>query len=141
MATTQLCTFFVNGLFFGVDVQRVQEVVTYQTMTRVPKAPPVVRGLINLRGQVVVALDLRRRLGFADRAPDVEPMNVVLTDEGGAVSLLVDSIDDVLLVEDRDLAPRPETIEGAMRDLVDGVYMLEGRLLLRLDIEKTVNLC
>ena len=63
----QYCTFFVNGQYFGVDVLKVQEIIRFQEMTRVPLAPPVVRGLINLRGQTVTAIDLRRRLELPDR--------------------------------------------------------------------------
>ena len=67
MADRQYCTFIVDGRYFGLDVLKVQEIIRYQEMTRVPLAPPVVRGLINLRGQIVTAIDLRRRLGLADR--------------------------------------------------------------------------
>src|SRR5450631_2549347 len=86
----QFATFFVADLFFGVDVLRVQEVLCFQHMTCVPKAPGVVEGLINLRGQIVTAIDMRRRLGLPERAGGQTPMNMVVRTDGGAVSLLVD---------------------------------------------------
>ena len=92
----QYCTFYLDGHYFGVDVLKVQEVIRYQEMTRVPLAPPVVRGLINLRGQIVTAIDLRRRLDLPDRPADQLPVNVVVQTDDGAVSLLVDEIGDVL---------------------------------------------
>src|SRR6266404_3904656 len=94
----QYCTFYLDGHYFGLDVLKVQEIIRYQEMTRVPLAPPVVRGLINLRGQIVTALDLRRRLELAERPADQQPVNVVVQTDDGAVSLLVDEIGDVLEV-------------------------------------------
>src|SRR5579872_755100 len=98
MARTQFCTFFLDGLRFGVDVQKVQEVVPYQEMTRVPLAPPTVRGLLNLRGQIVTGIDLHRRLELTERPAESLPMNVVLRDEGSPVSFLVDEIGEVIEV-------------------------------------------
>src|SRR5215470_13729219 len=95
----QFCSFFVDGLRFGVDVQKVQEVVPYQEMTRVPLAPPTVRGLLNLRGQIVTGIDLRRRLELPERPAAALPMNVVLRGEDCPVSLLVDEIGEVIEVE------------------------------------------
>jgi purine-binding chemotaxis protein CheW len=75
----QLTTFFLRGLYFGIDVRKVQEVIRCQPMTRVPTAPTVVSGLINLRGQIVTALDLRQRLALdGDGAPEA-PINVVVS--------------------------------------------------------------
>src|SRR5277367_804512 len=117
----QYCTFYVDGQYFGLDVRKVQEIIRYQEMTRVPTAPPVVRGLINLRGQIVTAIDLRRRLGLAPSGDDHRPMNVVVRTDDGAVSLLVDEIDDVLELDEHDCEPPPETIPVMIRDLVAGI--------------------
>jgi purine-binding chemotaxis protein CheW len=135
----QFCTFYVDGQFFGVPVQQVQEVIRYQEMTRVPLVPRVIRGLINLRGQIVVAIDLRRRLNATDRLADQLPMNVVVRTGDGAVSLLVDEIGDVLEVQDDTFEPPPETLQNSSRELVLGVHKLPRQLLLILDIEKAVN--
>ncbi len=136
--TKQFCTFFLNGLFFGVEVLKVQEVLRSQPMTRVPLSSPTVRGLINLRGQIVTALDLRRRLELPERAGDAKPMNVVVRTADGAVSLLVDEIGDVVEVDAEVFEKPPETLNGVARELVQGVYKMKERLLLILDTDKTV---
>ena len=135
----QYCTFYVAGHYFGLDVLRVQEVIRYQEMTRVPLAPPVVRGLINLRGQIVTALDLRRRLELDDRPADQLPVNVVVQTDDGAVSLLVDEIGDVLDVEEKLFEPPPDTLTGTARELIRGAYKLNARLMLLLDIDKALQ--
>ncbi len=135
----QFCTFFLDGHCFGTPVPQVQEVIQYQVMTRVPLAPSVVSGMINLRGQIVPAIDLRRRLGMPDRPPDKLPMNVVVRTAEGAVSLLVDEIGDVIEVDAEALESPPETLQGFARQVVRGVYKLPGRLLLVLDTELAVD--
>jgi purine-binding chemotaxis protein CheW len=137
--TAQYCTFTLDGLYFGVDVLKVQEVIRYQEMTRIPGAPPVVAGLINLRGQLVTALDLRHRLELPPRSEGQLPMNVVVRTDEGATSLLVDDIGDVIEVDDATHERPPETIDAMTRDVVRGVHKLEGRLLLLLDIEKLIT--
>ena len=137
-APLQYCTFRVDGLYFGVEVTRVQEVIRYQDMTRVPLAPGTVSGLINLRGQIVVALDLRRRLHLEDRPAGTLPMNVVLTTDEGAVSLLVDEIGDVVEVADGAYEPPPETLSDIARELISGTYKLSDRLLLVLNTDRAV---
>jgi purine-binding chemotaxis protein CheW len=137
MATAnQFCTFYLDQFFLGVEVLKVQEVIRYQTMTRVPLAPAVVRGLINLRGQIVTAIDLRRRLELPERSADELPMNVVIRTEEGTVSFLVDEIGDVLEVDDEQFEAPPETVRGVSRELIRGVYKMKDRLLLILDTER-----
>ncbi|MGE0759182.1 MAG: chemotaxis protein CheW [Pirellulaceae bacterium] len=135
----QYCTFFVDELFLGIEVQQVQEVIRYQEMTRVPLAPAAVRGLINLRGQIVTAVDLRARLGLPPRPPEYKPMNVVVRDEDNAVSLLVDRIGDVLEADHATFEPPPPTLRGPARDLITGTHKLAHRLLLVLDTERAVS--
>jgi purine-binding chemotaxis protein CheW len=136
----QYCTFFLDGHYFGIDVLKVQEIIRFQQMTRVPLAPPVVRGLINLRGQIVTGIDLRRRLDMKDRPADQLPVNVVVKTDDGAVSLLVDEIGDVLEVPDKAFEQPPETLRGGARELVRGAYKLQGRLLLILDTDRAVEI-
>jgi purine-binding chemotaxis protein CheW len=133
-------TFFVADLYFGVDVLCVQEVLRFQQMTRVPQAAKVIEGLINLRGQIVAAIDMRQRLGLPPRMGDQMPMNMVVRTEDGAVSLLVDEIGDVLDVDSSTYERPPENLDATARDLVRGVYKLKDRLLLILDAERTVDL-
>ena len=136
----RFCTFYLDGCFFGIDVSRVQEVFRFQTMTRVPLAPTVIRGLINLRGQIVTALDLRCRLGLPERSLQSAPMNVVVRSGEDAVSFLVDTIEDVMQVEDGDFEAPPPTLSGVSRTLIQGTYKLKDRLLLVLDIDQAVRL-
>lgn len=137
---TQFCTFVVDDLLFGIDVTRVQEVIRYQEMTRVPLAPRVVRGLINLRGQIVMAVDLRERLGLPTRQTDELPMNVVIRGLEGSVSLLVDSIGDVIEVSGATFEVPPPTMLAEHRQVVDAVCKLPNRLLLVLDPERALSL-
>ncbi|MGA2004250.1 MAG: chemotaxis protein CheW [Terriglobales bacterium] len=136
--TKQFCTFYLDRHFFGVPVDEVQEVIRYLDMTRVPLVSEMVRGLINLRGQIVTAIDLRRRLAITDRAPDQLPMNVVIRTDDGAVSLLVDEIGDVLEVEQEVFETPPETMPAQQKKMVDGVYKLDSRLLLVLNTERAL---
>jgi purine-binding chemotaxis protein CheW len=140
MSATQFCTFYIKGLLFGVEVQTVQEVIQHQDMTGVPLAPKDVAGLINLRGQIVTAIDLRRRLGVCDRSAGELPMNVVVRTSDGAVSLLVDDIGDVVEVEEKDFENAPDTLAGTSRELIRGVYKLKKELLLVLDTQRSVNI-
>jgi purine-binding chemotaxis protein CheW len=136
----QFCTFYLDQLLLGVEVRQVQEVIRYQEMTRVPLAPSVVEGLINLRGQIVTAIDLRRRLQLSDRPADRLPMNVVIRTADGPVSLLVDKIGDVVEVESDVFERPPETLHEPARSLIHGAYKLPDRLLLVLDIEKALQI-
>ncbi len=136
----QFSTFFVADLFFGVDVLRVQEVLRFQPMTHVPRAPELIEGLINLRGQIVTAIDLRRRLGLPPRAGNQVPTNMVVRTDDGAVSLLVDEIGDVLDMDASTYEQPPENLDPAAREIIRGVYKLKDRLLLVLNTERTVDL-
>ena len=138
--TCQFCTFFLEGHYFGVPVQQVQEVLRYQEMTEVPLVSRVVRGLINLRGQIITAVDLRRQLGMKDRPETQKPMNVIMRTDDGAFSLLVDEIGDVIEVEESSFEPPPDTLQGMARGMLRGVHKLPNRLLLILDPERTAKL-
>ncbi|MGN6543443.1 MAG: chemotaxis protein CheW [Aureliella sp.] len=136
---SQVCTFMLDNQMFGVDVQCVQEVIRYQEMTEVPLAPEAVCGLINLRGQIVTAIDLRTRLGLPPRGQSQLPMNVVVRGDDGAISLLVDQIGDVQEIEPEHLEPPPDTLRGESRHLIRAAYKLNDRLLLLLDTVQAVN--
>jgi len=138
MASQHFCTFLLDSYLFGVPVPQVQEVIRFHEMTPVPLAPAAVEGLINLRGEIVLAIDLRRRLGLPRRAERALPINVVMRTDDGAVSLLVDEIGEVIEVSESSFEAPPNTLHGAVRSLILGVYKLEGSLLHALDI---VNAC
>jgi len=134
----QLCTFYLERLMFGVEVEKVQEVIRYQAMTRIPLAPGVIAGLINLRGQIVTAVDLRRQMGMSPRPAGELPMNVVVRREDGPVSMLVDEIGEVVEVDEQSFEPAPDTLDSRRREFIGGVYKLKDKLLLLLDTEKAV---
>ena len=131
----QYATFFIEDHFLGIEVLKVQEVLTFQAMTRVPLAPQVIAGLINLRGQIVMAIDLRARLGFSPYSEGMTPMSVVVQTQDGAMSLLVDRIWDVIEVKPDLFEPPPEMLNERMREMTVGVYKLKDRLLIALDTE------
>jgi purine-binding chemotaxis protein CheW len=135
----QFCTFFLDEMFFGVEVENVQEVIRHQSTTRVPLAPALVAGLINLRGQIVTAIDLRQRLGLPERSAGFLPMNVVVRGEDGPVSLLVDEIGDVVEVADSSHEPPPDSLQGDAKQLIRGVYKLKDRLLHALRLESATH--
>src|SRR5579862_3553322 len=138
--TFQFCTFYLDKLLFGVELKGVQEVIRSLEMTKVPLAPEVVSGLINLRGQIVTAVDLRRRLELQPNPEGVASMNVVVRSEDGAVSLLVDEIGDVVEVEENTFEPPPETLRGSVRSMILGVHKLDDRLLHVLDIVRACQI-
>ena len=133
------CTFWLDGALYGIEVGRVREVVSAQNLNPVPLAPPAVRGLINLRGEIVPVIDLRPRLELPPRPPDEPPVHVVVAAAWGRTSLLVDAIDDILEVDPDTWAPAPASVRGAARDLVGGVYQLADRLLLVLDADRAAG--
>ena len=140
--TKQFCTFYLDSLYFGIDVADVQEVLRYEEMTPVPLSAPEITGLINLRGLIVPAIDLRKRLGYDELPEGEHPMNVVVKINNEPVSLLVDKIGDVIDTQDDLLEVSPETVVGKARDVIVGVYKLPGKLLLYLDQEKVLaELC
>ena len=138
--TQQFCTFFLGGHLFGIAVEEVQEVIQHQDMTRLPLAPDGIRGLINLRGQIVMAVDLRRRLRIGAPPPGTSLINVVIRTQEGPVSLLVDSIGDVVEVDETTAEPPPHTLQADIRTLIAGVHKLDQGLMHELNTEKACEL-
>jgi len=132
----QFCTFYLDHLLFGVESQKIQEVVTYRALRPVPMAPPVVSGLMNLRGQVVVALELRRQLELPERPSDMPPVCLVVHAASGTVCLLADEVGNVVEVEDATFEPSPETLSERLRSVILGVHKLEHQLMHVLDTDR-----
>lgn len=139
MAGRQYATFEVDDQLFGLDVAKVQEVLSFHEYTPVPLAPPSIGGLFNLRGQVITAVDLRVQLGLPGRDLDGPAMNVIVRTAEGSVSLLVDRIGDVVELDDLDFEAPPDTLLGPCRDLITGAFKLDDRLLLALDTARAVD--
>ncbi|PIE33602.1 chemotaxis protein CheW [candidate division KSB3 bacterium] len=136
----QLATFFLEGELFGVKTLHVQEILTYQEITPVPLAPDYVRGLINLRGQIVTVIDLRCRLGFEKIDDRQTSMNVIVNFEEGLMSLLVDNIGNVLDIPEDSLLPPPGTIRGITVHDIQAVCQLDDELLIVLDLQSILHL-
>lgn len=136
----QYCTFRLGELYLGVEVMRVQEVIRQQTTTPVPLASPVIGGLMNLRGEIVTTIDLRRRLGLPSGDDRRQSINVVVRSDEGVVSLIVDEIGDVIEVFDEDFEPPPPTLDSSTSDVIVGIYKLPGELLLILDTDRALDL-
>ena len=138
--TEQFCTFYVGDVLLGIEVVRVQEVILSQAMTPMPLASDVVSGLMNLRGQIVTAIDLRKRLGMPPREDNRAPMHVVVKNGESTYSLLVDEIGNVVTVDSQNFEQAPETLSGPARELTTGVFKLEDQLLIALDSERATTL-
>ncbi len=132
----QYCTFWVDELYLGIDALTVQEVLRNPALTPVPRASPAVRGLINLRGQIVTAIDLGARLG---RTPTQRRMNVVVRTGEGSVSLLVDRIADVVQVPRSGHEAVPTTLTGVAREHLSATCPLVDSLLLVLDVTRVTT--
>jgi purine-binding chemotaxis protein CheW len=139
MPMRQYATFEVAGQLFGVEVQAVQEVLSFSEYTAVPLASPAVGGLFNLRGQVIAAVDLRVQLGLPRQRMDGTVMNVILRGDDEPVSLLVDVIGEVIDLDDSEFEPLPETLTGPARELVLSTVKLEGRLMLAVDVTRALD--
>ncbi len=135
----QYATFSVAGAYLGVPVLEVQEVLRGQQLTRVPLASDVVAGLINLRGQIVPALEMRRLLRMAPREEGSDVFSIVMRTGQGAISLQVDEIADVLDIDVSSLERPPDNVNPHLRSLLIGVHKLKDRLLLVLDTQRTVE--
>ena len=138
-ALQKYCTFYLEKYYFGIEVEQVQEIIRFQEITPVALAPAVVKGLINLRGQIVTAVDLRRLLELPERGEEEDPMNIVVRTPLGAFSLLADRIGDVLELTDGSFESPPDNLSGMARELIQRAYKLEGTLLLTMAIDKLVS--
>ncbi|MBD2297868.1 purine-binding chemotaxis protein CheW [Nostoc sp. FACHB-87] len=145
MVEQQLCTFWLNKTYFGIDVRHVQEVIRPQAITPVPLTPPDICGLINLRGQIITVIDLQQRLDMGEPArrnlqPEASPgFNIVVSSDHEIVSLLVDDVGDVLEFPENTFQPPPASLKGRMRDILAGAYPLAAGFLLVVDTEKILN--
>ena len=131
----QYCTFQIGEDFFGVDVLKVQEVIKPLQLTEIPKSDEVVCGLMNLRGNIVTRISLRRLFGLQENE-DNEHMNVIVNTSDGLLSLKVDQIDDVQSLNMSSFETTPDTLDVKIRKYVKGIHKLDGRLLVVLDLEE-----
>jgi purine-binding chemotaxis protein CheW len=133
-------TFLLNGICFGVPVEKVQEVLEYQEITPVPLSPAVLPGIINLRGQILTTFDLKARLNLSANDTNEKKMMMVVRTSEGPMNLVVDRIGPVLDVDPSLFEKPTETLKPAVRAVTTHVCKLEKNLLLALDTEKVIQL-
>ncbi len=135
----QITTFSIGEYSYGIDVMCVQEVTNSLPMTKVPIAPNYVRGLINLRGQIATAIGLRELFGLQSSDNSTTNMTVICKVDGALLSLLVDSIGDVIEVSATCCEAVPDTISGVIRKFTSSVYKTKDALFSIIDLEKLSN--
>ncbi len=134
----------IGGQLFGIPVLEVRDVLASQRITRVPLAPAEVAGSLNLRGRIVTAIDIRTRLGLAERSAEEiagKPRMSVVVDHGGELySLMVDSVGEVLSLSAANFERNPATLDARWREVSAGIYRLEGALLVVLDVTRLLDI-
>lgn len=135
----QLVTFRLGNEEFSLDILRVQEIIRHMELTRVPRTPDFVDGVINLRGRVIPVLDLRKRFGLPSDAKTNETRIIVVDVDNKTVGLKVDAVSEVLRLPADTVEPAPAIVTGAESDYIKGVGKLDGRLLILLDVEKILT--
>ena len=135
----ELVSFYVGDLLVGVDIGHVEEINRHLDLTPIPHAPASVRGVVNLRGDVVTVLDLRTILGLEKVEISKHTRNVVVASGGERIGLLVDRISDVVRAWPDDIDPSPANVRGGEGRFFKGIYQLEKELLVILDVDAVVN--
>ena len=135
----QLVTFSTGDEEFGVDILRVQEIIRTMAITKVPKAPEFVEGVINLRGKVIPIIDLRRRFGLQSKAHDKHTRIIVIEINTMIVGFVVDSVSEVLRIPTSTVEPPPPVVAGLESEYISGVGKLEDRLLILLDLDRLLS--
>jgi purine-binding chemotaxis protein CheW len=137
--TLQCATFYLGEGLFGVPIQEVDEINRHLDLTPVPHAPDYVRGVINLRGEVVTVIDLRVVLGLTPATIAPTTRNVVVSAGGERVGLLVDRIADVVAAANAEIGPPPANVHGADGKFFRGVFKLENELMIVLDVPSVLQ--
>ncbi len=135
-AVREYLTLTIADQMFGIPVLQVQDVMGEQKMTRVPLAPREIAGSLNLRGRIVTAINMRRRMGLEDLAADQKYMNIVVDYKADLYSLMVDNVGEVVPLSDNDFESNPPTLDPLWRTLSLGIYRLDQKLLIILDVTK-----
>ena len=135
----QLVTFSIGEEEFGVDILKVQEIIRMMEITKVPRAPEFVEGVINLRGKVIPIIDLRRRFGLSARGHDKHTRIIVIEINNMIVGFVVDSVSEVLRIPSSTVEPPPPVVSGMESEYISGVGKLEDRLLILLDLDRLLS--
>jgi purine-binding chemotaxis protein CheW len=137
---SEYVTFTTAGQLFGLPIEGVQDVFKPSSITRVPLAGPEIAGVLNLRGRIVTAVELRCRLGLGKRDDDSAPMAIGIESKGESFGLLVDAVGEVLKLADAEREPNPINLDRNLARVAAGVYRLDGQLLVVLDTDRVLEL-
>jgi purine-binding chemotaxis protein CheW len=137
--TVQFTTFFIGEELFGLDALRVHEILSFQTITTIPLAPEYVKGMMNLRGQILTVIDLGRRLGMPTAKQEEEGTNLIVESGDGQLSLFVDEIGGIIDVRHEQLLPPPGNVRGIAAEYIQGVCQLEENLLIVLNTDSVLQ--
>ena len=132
-------TVIIAGQRFGIPVLQVQDVLREQAVTHIPLAAPEVAGSLNLRGRIVTAIDVRRRLNLPDREDNESNMSIVVEHKDELFSLVIDSVGDVLSLRDENFEKNPGTLDPAWRNISTGIYQLDDNLLIVMDVSRLLE--
>lgn len=135
----QLVTFTISSEEFGLDILKVQEIIRTMEITRVPRAPEFVEGVINLRGKVIPIIDMRKRFGLEAKTHDSHTRIIVVEISATIVGFVVDSVSEVLRIQSNTVEPPPPIVSGVDSEYISGVGKLEDRLLILLDIDRLLS--
>jgi len=139
-STQQFLTVFLGSQMFGIPVPHIQDVLGPQILTRVPLAPVSVEGILNLRGRIVTAINIRKRLNEKPAEGKQKNMSVVLEHEAELFSLLVDRVGDVLTIENKELEDVPVTLNPKWREVSSGVCQIKDKIMVIFDIKKILEI-
>jgi len=137
---TEYVTFTTAGQLFGLPIERVQDVFKPAHMTRVPLASPEISGVLNLRGRIVTAIDLGKRLDLPSRVDSTAAMAIGIESGSESFGLLVDAVGEVLKLSETDREPTPINLERKLARVAAGVFRLDGQLLVVLDVDRVLDL-
>ena len=137
---TEYVTVMIGDQLFGLPISRVQDVFMPDRLTRVPLASPEIAGVLNLRGRIVTAINMRRRLGLPPRSDGRPPMAVGIELKGESYGLLIDTVGEVLKLQDGTREPNPVNLDQHLARVSAGVHRLEGQLLVILDVDRVLEM-
>ncbi|HEY1310365.1 MAG TPA: chemotaxis protein CheW [Pseudolabrys sp.] len=137
---TEYVTAMIGGQLFGLPIVRVQDVFIPERLTRVPLAPPEIAGILNLRGRIVTLIDMRRRFGLGERNDGDAPMAIGVESRGESYGLLIDSVGEVLKLDDAGREPNPVNLDPRLARVSAGIHRLDGQLLMVVDVDRVLDI-
>ena len=137
---TEYVTVTIGDHMFGLPIFRVQDVFVPDRLTRVPLAPPEVAGILNLRGRVVTAIEMRARLDLPARAAGSPVMAIGIEMKGESYGLLVDAVGEVMQLRNAACEAKPANLDPRLSRLAAGIYRLERQLMVVLDVDRVLDI-